>query len=336
MKYVLLSFFSMLLGFTGIYIGLLTTDYIDRDGNAAQDSNIATLTTSEISYQSPNFIERVEAQDEKKDVEGNMPASTSVSTAGTDISDYEASSTEDVQIDILPITPSFTAQAKENLEPEKAVLEEPTREIKPMVQKTKETILKVPLFIQEFKNSCEAASLRMALAYKNIQTSGDMELIQKFGYSPVRKDVTNNVWSDPQNEFVGFVDEQCSECGYGVYGIPVTKTARSYGLDAVYLTDIVPSVLAEELFQNNPIITWGYTSLSAPYTWKTSAGTIVKAFKGTHSRVLTGFKGEKENPIGFYISDPLSGKKNEYWSTAKLVAHMNAVPGVTNQIVVVK
>ena len=92
----------------------------------------------------------------------------------------------------------------------------------------------------------------------------------------------------------------------------------------------------EELFQNNPIITWGYTSLSAPYTWKTSAGTIVKAFKGTHSRVLTGFKGEKENPIGFYISDPLSGKKNEYWSTAKLVAHMNAVPGVTNQIVVVK
>lgn len=283
---------------------------ISRDSNVAQDSNIATLTTSESVYQPPNFIERVEAQNEEQDLEENIAASTTASTTDTDTSVYEDSSTGEVQIDILPIIPSATAQAKE-------------------------TILKVPLFVQEFKNSCEAASLRMALAYKNIQTLGDMELIQKFGYSPVRKDVTNNVWSDPQKEFVGFVDEQCSECGYGVYGIPVTKTARSYGLDAVYLTDIVPSVLAEELSQNNPIVIWGYTSLSNPYTWKTSTGGTVKAFKGLHARVLVGFRGEKENPKGFYLNDPLTGKR-EYWSTTSLAAHMNAVPGVTNQMAVVR
>lgn len=326
----------MVLGFTGIYIGLLALDHITGDSKIAQNSDIATLATPGFEYKTQNFIERVEAQDDENIVEENSPESTFISTSDTDINAInanEASSTDEVQLDSSPIE---TTKVERNLEPEKPALDETVKEIKPIAQKTKETVLKVPLFIQQFKNSCEAAALRMALAYKNIQTSGDMELIQKFGYSPVRKDVTNNIWSDPQKEFVGFVDERCAECGYGVYGIPVTKTARSYGLDAIYLTDIVPSVLAEELSQDNPVIIWGYTSVSEPYTWKTINGNTVRAFKGLHARVLTGFRGEKENPAGFYLNDPLSGNQNEYWTTAKLIAHMNAVPGVTNQMVVVR
>ena len=309
--------------------------------NTSKDSNFAVLATSENARQTPNFIERVEAQNENA---ATMETEVASSSSGTEDPNNDDSS-DTTDLDSFLVATTTIEETKESvpeiveleiLEPEKPTFDKPTKEIKPVVQKVKETILKVPVYIQEFKNSCEAASLRMALAYKNIQTSGDMELIQKFGYSPVRKDVTNNIWSDPQKEFVGFADERCAECGYGVYGIPVTRTARAYGVNAIYLTDVIPSVLAEELSQDNPIVVWGYTSISEPYTWKTPTGGTVKAFKGTHSRVLTGFKGEKENPVGFYLNDPLSGNKNEYWSTSKLVAHMNAVPGVTNQIVVVK
>ncbi len=334
MKYVLLSFFSMLLGFTGIYIGLLTLDYIAVGSNASNESNFAVLTTPENSYQTSNFIERVEAQDEEDPTMETMVASTS---AGTEEITATENFSDTTDLDSLLVT-TTTIEEPGKLVPEiiePKVLEAKNTTTEPIVQKVKETILKVPVYVQEFKNTCEAAALRMALAYKNIQTSDDMELIQKFGYSPVRKDVTNNIWNDPQKEFVGFVDERCSECGYGVYGIPVTKTARTYGVNATYLTDVIPSVLAEELSQDNPIVVWGYTSLSNPYTWNTSTGGTVKAFKGLHARVLVGFRGEKENPKGFYLNDPLTGKR-EYWNTASLVAHMNAVPGVTNQMVVIK
>lgn len=340
MKYVLLSFFSMVLGFTGIYMGLLALDYITKDSQVAEKSNIATLATSEKTQQTQNFIERVEAQNEDETTTETVAASTSdstINTAGTNspdttnldtllIATTTAKETEELVPDIVK---------SEVLESEKSTLDKPTEEIKPVVQKAKETILKVPLYIQEFKNSCEAAALRMALAYKNVQVSNDMELIQKFGYSPVRKDVINNIWTDPQKEFVGFVDERCSECGYGVYGIPVTRTARTYGVNAIYLTDVIPSVLAAELSQDNPIIVWGYTSISEPYTWRTPTGGTVKAFKGLHARVLVGFRGEKQNPKGFYLNDPLTGKQ-EFWNTANLVAHMNGVPGVTNQMVVIR
>lgn len=333
MKYVLLSFFSMVLGFTGIYMGLLTLDYITRDSQVTEKSNTATLTTSENTQQTQNFIERVEAQNEDETTTETVAASTSDTI--TNIDDTNSSDTTDLDSLLVATT---TIEEPEKLAPEiieSEVLETKKITTEPVVQKVKETILKVPVYVQEFKNSCEAAALRMALAYKNIQTSGDMELIQKFGYSPTHKDVTNNIWSDPQKEFVGFVDERCSECGYGVYGIPVTKTARAYGVNAIYLTDVVPSVLAEELSKDNPVVVWGYTSLSNPYTWKTPTGGTVKAFKGLHARVLVGFRGEKENPKGFYLNDPLTGKR-EYWNTESLVAHMNAVPGVTNQMVVIR
>lgn len=323
----------MVLGFTGIYMGLLTLDYITRDSQVTEKSNTATLTTSENTQQTQNFIERVEAQNEDETTTETVAASTSDTIINTD--DTNSPDTRDLDFLLVATT---TIEEPEKLVPEiiePEVLETKKTTTEPIVQKVKETILKVPVYVQEFKNSCEAAALRMALAYKNIQTSGDMELIQKFGYSPIHKDVTNNIWSDPQKEFVGFVDERCSECGYGVYGIPVTKTARTYGVKAIYLTDVIPSVLTEELSQDNPIIVWGYTSLSNPYTWNTSTGGTVKAFKGLHARVLVGFRGEKENPKGFYLNDPLTGKR-EYWNTASLVAHMNAVPGVTNQMVVIK
>jgi uncharacterized protein YvpB len=197
--------------------------------------------------------------------------------------------------------------------------------------------LDVPYFSQQYKNSCEAASLRMALAYYNIKISDDLEIVKRFGYKPRQKDIILNEWDNPQEMFVGNIDIVGSTEGYGVYGRPVAKTAISYGRDAYYETNITAQFLAKEIKAEHPIILWGYTSITnPPYTWNLKDGGEVKAFKGEHARLVIGFEGDVENPTGFYVHDPFNGNRSEYWSAGKLIKHIYTVPGVTNQAVVIK
>jgi uncharacterized protein YvpB len=204
----------------------------------------------------------------------------------------------------------------------------------------KDIKLKAPAYKQQYANSCEASTLRMALALKKISIKNDVELLGRFGYNPTYKDWTNNIWDDPQKQFVGFVDIAGKPLGgYGVYGLPVVKAIKSYGLNAEYATStaITPSFLAQSIDNKNPVIVWGYSSFTeAPYTWKTKEGVEVKAFRGEHVRLIIGFKGTIENPEGFYLNDSLKGKYAEYWTTQKLMENINKVPGVTDQAVVVK
>ncbi len=197
--------------------------------------------------------------------------------------------------------------------------------------------LDVPYFQQQYANSCEAASLRMALAYYNIEIPDDMDIVERFGYNPRVKDTVLNEWDNPQEMFVGNIDIIGSTEGYGVYGQPVAKTAISYGRDADYETNITAQFLSKELKAGYPIILWGYTSMTEPaYTWNLEDGGEVIAFKGEHARLVIGFTGEVENPTGFYVHDPFNGNESEYWETDKLMENVYAVPGVTNQAVVVK
>ncbi len=207
---------------------------------------------------------------------------------------------------------------------------------KPAVQTTK---LSIPYHSQQYKNSCEAASLKMALEYRGIKVS-EMDILQKFGYAPRMKDVEKNEWDDPQKMYVGFVDIVGSTIGYGVYGLPVVKAVESFGRQAEYTTNVTSNFLAKNIKAGNPIILWGYTSFrESPYTWNTPDGNTVKAFKGEHARLVVGVVGgdvDGNNPKGFYVHDPFNGQKYQYWSTESLMAQVNAVPGVTNQAVVVK
>ncbi len=197
--------------------------------------------------------------------------------------------------------------------------------------------LDIPYFNQQYANSCEAASLRMALAYYGVKISDDLDIVKSFGYKPRDKDVVNNEWDDPQEMFVGDIDIVGSTKGYGVYGKPVVKAAISYGRDAYLETNITANFLSKEIKAGHPIILWGYTSLTAPaYTWNLAGGGEAKAFKGEHARLVVGFEGEVNNPTGFYVSDPFNDNESEYWTVGKLMGQVNAVPGVTNQAVVVK
>lgn len=208
------------------------------------------------------------------------------------------------------------------------------------VKNYKDINLKIPAYKQQYANSCEASTLRMALVYKGIKISNDVSLLARFGYNPTYKDWTNNIWDDPQKQFVGYVDIAGKPLGgYGVYGLPVVKAIKSYGLDAEYATStaITPSFLAQSIENKNPVIVWGYSSYTEPpYTWTTKDGLGVKAFRGEHVRLVVGFKGTVSNPEGFYINDSLKGKNTEYWTTKKLMENIKKVPGVTDQAVVVK
>lgn len=199
--------------------------------------------------------------------------------------------------------------------------------------------LQVPLYKQSYANSCEAASLKMALAYKGVYKN-EAQILAKFGYNPTFKDWTNNVWDDPQKQYVGYVDIPGRPYGgYGVYGLPVLRAVNEFGRVGIYATgtSITAQFLAQEIDNNNPVIIWGYTSITEPaYTWTTKEGVVVKALRGEHVRTVVGFKGTVDNPVGFYVNDSFYGRKAEYWSAKKLIDHIQKVPGVTDQAVVVR
>lgn len=200
-------------------------------------------------------------------------------------------------------------------------------------------LLKVPYFQQQYLNSCEAGATRMVLAYHGIDFENEDEILKAFNYNPRTKDVINNIWDDPQEMFVGFIDKRGAENGYGIYGQAVTKGVRSFDMDAKYYasSSINLKLIAQNINEKKPVMFWGYTSLTQPpYTWKTESGKTVKAFRGEHVRVVVGFEGSVNNPTGFYVHDPINGKKNEYWSKNKLLTQLNAVPGVTDQLVIVQ
>lgn len=193
--------------------------------------------------------------------------------------------------------------------------------------------LAVPYYQQEYSRSCEAAALRMALAYLGINTN-DMDIIKKIGYDPRPKDVARNEWDDPREMFVGYVSKTNGD-GYGVYGAPIARAAEGFGRDAHFTTDITPQFLAQSVLAGNPVVLWGYTTLASPISWRTPKGGEVTALPGEHARLVVGVYGSASDPVGFYLHDPLSGKQYEYWDAGNLMKHVRAVPGVTNQAVVV-
>lgn len=194
--------------------------------------------------------------------------------------------------------------------------------------------LKVPYFAQEYSRSCEAASLRMALAYHGVYVN-DMDILEKVGYDPRPKDNINNTWDDPRVMFVGHASSDDGE-GYGVYGEPIARVAEDFGRSAVYTRSITPQSLAKNIKDGNPVVLWGYTSLSVPKTkWFVAGGDEVTALPGEHARVVVGVYGSASNPIGFYLHDPRNGKRYEYWGADDLMKHFTRIPGVTDQAVVV-
>lgn len=194
--------------------------------------------------------------------------------------------------------------------------------------------LDVPVYKQEYKNSCEESALRMVLAYYDITTT-DMEVVQKVGYAPRTRNWEKNIWDDPSEMFVGDINKPS---GYGAFAPALAKAARAYGREAESYSPVSAQFIAEQVYQGYPVMVWGFfrTPNYIKYSWKTDSGKEIEAYSGEHVRVVMGVVGSKDNPTGFFLNDPLTGEGKVYWSTERLMKHMNIWGNLTNQAVVVK
>jgi len=196
-------------------------------------------------------------------------------------------------------------------------------------------ILAVPYFRQIYSRSCEAAALRMALAYRGI-LADDMEIVKAAGYKPRNPDWSKKIWDDPYEMFVGFVSGE--NLGYGMYASALQKALNYYNYEGQVLINPTMQDIAQEIKNNNPVVIWGYISGTTPRMsyFYTNSGKKVPVYSNEHARTVVGVVGSAENPIGFYVNDPLNGKQNEYWTAGDLAKHMSIFGAVSNQALVVK
>jgi uncharacterized protein YvpB len=187
-------------------------------------------------------------------------------------------------------------------------------------EEPKITLLDIPLDWQDYSLSCEAASLKMALAFKKVGVSED-EIMRKIGYDLTpRKD---DIWGDPYQVYVGDIKGKICETGYGVYWEPVAKAASNWR-EAESFSNWGIEELIRELQSSNPVVFWGTLPDKAlnDCSWHTSEGKYVKAFKEAHVRLIVGFISENGNPSKIIINDPLSGRL--YWPVSYFLTNWEA------------
>ncbi len=183
--------------------------------------------------------------------------------------------------------------------------------LEPKSKITITTTLETPLDFQDYPLSCEAASLKMALAYKGIYLSED-EIIKEIGRnSSPRKE---NTWADPHEVFVGDINGEMCVTGYGVYWERIAKAANRW-VKAEAFSNWKVEDLTREINLGNPIIVWGTIPGSlTDCSWHTPEGKYIKAYKEDHVRLLIGFVDSSENPSKIILNDPLKGRIS--WETA--------------------
>lgn len=176
-------------------------------------------------------------------------------------------------------------------------------------QESKITLLDIPIDWQDSPLSCEAASLKMALKYKNIIVS-EKDIMDKIGYdTTVRKD---GIWGDPNKAFVGRINGNMCSTGFGVFNEAVTKVAENWR-PAKAFTNWGIEDIVREITLGNPVIVWGTLPVKTltDCSWHTEDGVFIKAYKETHVRLVVGFIEELDSPIKIILNDPLSGRL--YW-----------------------
>ncbi len=176
-------------------------------------------------------------------------------------------------------------------------------------------MLKLPVVFhrQEHSLSCEAAAMTMALNYKGANIT-ESDVISKLAFDPAAR--TSTTWGNPYTGFVGNIDGKMGTTGYGVYWQPIADAARNWKYTEARENMTVQD-LALHLLNDQPVVIWGYFGAGNALTWKTPDGQQINAINGEHVRVVTGFVGDQNTPVGFSILDPIYGEL--YWTTEQLL-----------------
>lgn len=190
-------------------------------------------------------------------------------------------------------------------------------------------LLPVSFDKQDHKLSCEVAGLKMLLTYRGVNVS-ENELLKKIGVDPTPKTFLHGVngaagilqWGDPQKSFVGDVDGNMLQNGYGVHWDPIARVAKeyrsSYAIEHWELPD-----LSYELDHGNPIMIWGYLGNGRPTSWQTVTGKTVNTIYYEHIFVVNGYSGTSKNPTGFHVIDTLYGQR--YYPAQEFLTRWSAL-----------
>ncbi len=181
--------------------------------------------------------------------------------------------------------------------------------------------LNVPVYQQTYNQSCEASALRMALAYRGVTTT-DEAILTQIGYDgePAKMVDGQRVWTNPHKQFVGYRDgDQTQFTGYGVFAEPIASAAEQNGRTAVVQNDVQLDWIVQQLYSGNPVILWGVSIKISDGQWQTTSGESITVPMRTHTRLVIGVKGDFNNPDGFYVNDPATGRM-VYWTAENLKA----------------
>jgi uncharacterized protein YvpB len=126
----------------------------------------------------------------------------------------------------------------------------------------------VPLFHQAYPLSCEAASLRMALAREGIGTT-DEQILELTPTDPRPAALDSGVmhWGDPYATYVGDVNgSEVRLTGYGTYYPTIAQAATGLGGHVLRAGEqISPSDVYAAINADHPVVAW-VTYLWAPAT----------------------------------------------------------------------
>jgi len=201
-----------------------------------------------------------------------------------------------------------------------------------------ERVLDVPLYHQAHRLSCEAAALRMALAYEGISVE-ELTLISYMGDDtrPARFDSRGKLatWGDPIAAYVGNPDGRLENLtGYGVYHAPVAKAAAQAGANVVaqgsglYGEGIDPADVYKAILQGHPVVAWiSNTYQVVPLaSYVAYDGATVHYTLTEHAVTVIGVR-----PDAVLINDPWFGQawhpKAQFESAYRTFANMAVVLG---------
>ena len=196
-------------------------------------------------------------------------------------------------------------------------------------------VLAVKIDYQDYRLSCEAAALKMALAYEGIKVD-ELTLIRYMSLDSRPAAFARGrlvAWGDPARAYVGNPDGHIEwYTGYGVYDAPVARAAIRAGAHVVasgsglYGKGIAPSAIYDAVLAGHPAVVWiSNTYHSVPLARYTAYdGATVFYTLTEHAVTIVGVR-----PGAVLINDPWFGKawhsKAQFESAYKTFDHMAVI-----------
>jgi len=198
--------------------------------------------------------------------------------------------------------------------------------------------LAVKLHYQAHNLSCEAAALKMALAYEGIAID-ELTLMRFMSVDtrPARFDARGRLasWGDPAKSYVGNVDGHIERyTGYGVYQAPVARAATRAGAHVIaagsglYGAGIAPAAIYNAVLDGHPVVAWiSNTYHVVPLShYVAYDGSTVWYTLTEHAVTVVGVR-----PGAVLINDPWFGQawhtKAQFESAYKTFNHMAVIVG---------